>query len=81
LLNILILDINVEYTTMPLNAPRILLLRAHLLEMIISGAAIGLGLFLWLSMSPSNSGINLLAGAALLVAGAYRVCFRDEINP
>jgi hypothetical protein len=54
---------------MPLNAPRILLLRAHLLEMVISAAAIGLGLFLWLSMSPSNSGINLLAGAALLVAG------------
>ncbi len=49
--------------------PRILLLRAHLLEMVISAAAIGLGLFLWLSMSPSNSGINLLAGAALLVAG------------
>jgi hypothetical protein len=57
------------HTTMPLNPPRVLILRAHLLEMIISGAAIGLGLFLWLSMSPSNSGINLLAGAALLVAG------------
>jgi hypothetical protein len=54
---------------MPLNAPRILLLRAHLLEIIISAAAVGLGLFMWLSMSPSNSGINLLAGAALLVAG------------
>jgi hypothetical protein len=51
------------------NSPRILVLRAHLLEMIISGAAIGLGLFMWLSMSGSNSGINLLAGAALLVAG------------
>lgn len=37
--------------------------------MVISAAAIGLGLFMWLSMSPSNSGINLLAGAALLVAG------------
>ena len=54
---------------MPSNAPRFLLLRAHLLEMVISAAAIGLGLFMWLSMSPSNSGINLLAGAALLVAG------------
>ena len=54
---------------MPLNPPRALILRAHLLEMIISVAAIGLGLFMWLSMNGSNSGINLLAGAALLVAG------------
>jgi hypothetical protein len=54
---------------MPSSPPRILILRAHLLEMIISGAAIGLGLFMWLSMGGSNSGINLLAGAALLVAG------------
>ena len=46
-----------------------MILRAHLLEMIISVAAIGLGLFMWLSMNGSNSGINLLAGAALLVAG------------
>jgi hypothetical protein len=53
---------------MPLNAPRILLLRAHLLEITISVAVVGLGLFMWLSMNPSNSGINLLAGAALLVA-------------
>ena len=51
------------------HSSRGLILRAHLLEMIISVAAIGLGLFLWLSMSGSNSGINLLAGAALLVAG------------
>jgi hypothetical protein len=51
------------------NSPRVLLLKAHLVEMIISGAAIGLGLFIWLSMSGSNSEINLLAGAALLVAG------------
>jgi hypothetical protein len=49
--------------------PRLLVLRAHLLELIISGAAIGLGLFMWISMTGSNSGINLLAGAALLVAG------------
>jgi hypothetical protein len=54
---------------MRINTPRVLLLRAHLLEMIVSAAAIGLGLFMWLSISPSNSGINLLAGAALLVAG------------
>jgi hypothetical protein len=54
---------------MNLSAPRLLVLRAHLLELIISGAAIGLGLFMWISMTGSNSGINLLAGAALLVAG------------
>lgn len=54
---------------MQLNSPRVLLLKAHLLEMVISGAAIGLGVFMWLSMSGSNSGINLLAGAALLAAG------------
>jgi hypothetical protein len=58
-----------QQTPMPSSPPRILILRAHLLEMIISGAAIGLGLFMWLSTSGSNSGINLLAGAALLVAG------------
>jgi hypothetical protein len=52
-----------------LNSPRALLLRAHLLEIIISAAAIGLGVFMWVSMSSSNSGINLLAGAVLLVAG------------
>lgn len=57
------------YTTMQSHSPRVLVLRAHLLEIVISGAAIGLGLFMWLSMNPSNSGINLLAGAALLVAG------------
>jgi hypothetical protein len=51
------------------HSTRVLVLRAHLLELIISVAAIGLGLFMWLSMSGSNSGINLLAGAALLAAG------------
>ena len=51
------------------STPRLLVLRAHLLELLISGAAIGLGLFMWISMTGSNSGINLLAGAALLVAG------------
>jgi hypothetical protein len=54
---------------MPLNPPRVLVLRAHALEIFISGAAITLGLFVWLSMKDSNSGVNLLAGAALLVAG------------
>jgi Na+-transporting NADH:ubiquinone oxidoreductase subunit NqrD len=54
---------------MPLNTPRILLLKAHLLEMIVSAAAIGLGVFMWVSMNGANSGINLLAGAAFLVAG------------
>jgi hypothetical protein len=60
---------------MPLNPPRGLVLRAHLLEMIISAAAIGLGIFMWVSMSGSNSGINLLAGAALLVAGSIVFIF------
>jgi hypothetical protein len=54
---------------MPLNPLRLLILRAHLLVIIISAAAIGLGLFMWLSTTGSNSGINLLAGATLLVAG------------
>jgi hypothetical protein len=54
---------------MPLNPPRVLVLRAHALEIFISGAAITLGLFVWLSMKDSNSSVNLLAGAALLVAG------------
>jgi hypothetical protein len=56
-------------TTMPLNSPRILILRAHLLEMFISAGFIAVGLFMWLSMNASNSGITLLAGTALLVAG------------
>jgi hypothetical protein len=51
--------------------PRLLILRAHLLEMIISAVAIGLGVFMWVSMNGSNSGINLLAGAALLAAGVF----------
>src|ERR1700676_4318984 len=62
------------------HSSRGLILRAHLLEMIISVAAIGLGLFLWLSMSGSNSGINLLAGAALLVAGFIAFVFCNEIH-
>jgi hypothetical protein len=54
---------------MQMRPSRVLLLRAHLLEIIISVAAIGLGGFMWVSTSSSNSGINLLAGAVLLVAG------------
>jgi hypothetical protein len=42
---------------------------AHLLEMFIAGSFITIGLFMWLSMNGSNSGITLLAGTALLVAG------------
>jgi hypothetical protein len=54
---------------MPLNPSRVLIVRAHALEIFISGAAITLGVFVWLSMKDSNSGINVLVGAALLVAG------------
>jgi hypothetical protein len=54
---------------MPLTPPRALIARAHALEIFISGAAITLGIFVWLSMKDSNSGFNLLAGAALLVSG------------
>ena len=54
---------------MHLNPPRLLILRAHLLEMLISGGCIAAGLFMWISMNGSNSGITLLVGAALLVAG------------
>ena len=60
---------DVRYATMPLHPPRVLILRAHAVEIFISGAAITLGLFVWLSMKDSNSGLNLLVGAALLVAG------------
>jgi len=54
---------------MQVRSPRGFLLRAHLVEIIISAGAIGLGVFMWVSMSSANSDINLLAGAALLVAG------------
>src|ERR1700726_990557 len=59
---------NALNTAMPLNPPRVPILRAHALEIFISGAAITLGIFMWLSMKDSNSGVNLLAGAAFLVA-------------
>jgi hypothetical protein len=58
-----------QQTPMPLNPTRALVVRAHALEIFISGAAITLGIFVWLSMKDSNSGFNLLAGAALVVAG------------
>jgi len=58
-----------QQTPMPLNPPRVLILRAHALEIFISTAAIILGLFVWISIKDSNSGFNLLAGAALVVAG------------
>jgi hypothetical protein len=54
---------------MPPISPRVLILRAHVLEMVVSGVAIALGLFMWLTMKDANSGVNLLGGAALLVAG------------
>ena len=54
---------------MPLNPPRVLILRAHALEIFISVASITLGIFVWLSMKDSNSGVNLLVGTGLLVAG------------
>ena len=54
---------------MPLNPPRVLIVRAHALEIFISVVAIALGIFVWLSMKDSNSGVNLMVGAALLVAG------------
>jgi hypothetical protein len=54
---------------MPLNPPRVLILRAHALELFISAASITLGIFVGLAMKDSNSGVNLLAGAALVVAG------------
>lgn len=53
---------------MRINPSRALIVRAHALEIFISAAAIALGLFLWFATKDSN-GVNLLAGAAVLVAG------------
>ena len=58
---------------MQLNPIRVLILRAHLLEMIISIAFIALALFMW--WGRSNSDVTLFAGAALLVAGAMVLLF------
>jgi hypothetical protein len=54
---------------MPLKPSRILILRALLLEMIVSIGCIAAGLVMWVSMNGSNSPVTLLTGAALLVAG------------
>ena len=54
---------------MPLNPPRTFIVRAHALELFISVACITIGVFVWVAMKDSNSGVNLLAGAALVVAG------------
>jgi hypothetical protein len=54
---------------MPLNPPRTFILRAHALELFLSAASITIGIFVWVTMKDSNSGVNLLAGAALVVAG------------
>ena len=58
---------------MQLSLLRVLLLKAHLLEMIISIVFIGLAVFLWWGRSYSE--VNLFAGAALLVAGAMVFLF------
>jgi hypothetical protein len=54
---------------MPLNPSRTFIIRAHALELFISAASITIGVFLWVAMKDSNSGVNLLVGAALVVAG------------
>jgi hypothetical protein len=54
---------------MPLTPPRALVVRARALELFLSASSITLGIFVWLAMKDSNSGVNLLAGAALVVAG------------
>ncbi len=66
---------NVVLLTMQTNSPRGLMLQAHLLELVISGAAIVLGLFMWISRNDSNSDINLIAGAVLLIAGLIVFAF------
>ena len=52
-----------------MNSIRVLVFRAHLLELIVSVVATGLGLLLWLSAKPPNSEANLIVGAGLVVAG------------
>ena len=51
------------------NSNRVLNLRFRVLELVISGAVMMLGIFMGLPMNDSRSGISLLSGAALLVAG------------
>jgi hypothetical protein len=57
---------------------RVLIVRAHLLEMIISIAFIGLGLFMWPPMHRTSSDVSLSAGATLLVAGAMVFLFATK---
>jgi hypothetical protein len=57
---------------------RVLIVRAHLLEMIISIAFIGLGLFMWSPMHRTSSDVSLSAGATLLVAGAMVFLFATK---
>jgi hypothetical protein len=53
---------------MQLSLIRVLIFRAHLLELLISIAFVGLALFvLW---GRPTSDVGLLVGAAMLVAGA-----------
>jgi hypothetical protein len=51
------------------NSNRVLNLRFHVLELVISGAVMMLGIFMGLPMNDSSLGISLLSGAALLAAG------------
>lgn len=53
---------------MQLSLIRALIFRAHLLELIISIAFVGLALFVWWSRAGSD--VSLFVGAAMLVAGA-----------
>jgi hypothetical protein len=60
-------------TEVQMSLIRVLIFRAHLLELIISIAFIGLAVFAW--WGRSNSEASLLAGAALMVAGAMVFLF------
>jgi type III secretory pathway component EscR len=48
---------------------RVLMLRTQVIEMVISGVLMTLGIFMVLPMNASSFGISLLGGAGLLVAG------------
>lgn len=52
-----------------MTSTRFLPLKAHIIELIISIAAIGLGLFVGWPMNGTNSGVTLPIGSALVVAG------------
>ena len=51
------------------NSSRVLNVRSHVLEMVISGAVMLLGILIGLQMNDSSSGLRLLSGSALLMAG------------